>query len=247
MLTVNEPGVRKNSAFRLGKRQTARCLPVKSGPVLRFFRPAAVQTAYVFGLSESDVRITGGTLKNRLVPVVARPGLRPTSSRVREAIFHRLIGRLQGARVWDAFAGSGILALEAWSRGAEVVVCTERDRQAAHQIRKTVGQLGANIDVRSRDARRMSAEDFAVIFADPPYDQAPEPWLRVLAPALAPGGVLVFEHRTGALRRGRHGELQVTWQRRYGDTSVSFLEHSLLPSGNVERADRTPLKPDPVS
>ena len=74
-----------------------------------------------------EVRITGGSLKGRTVKVPGRPGLRPTSARVREAVFHRLQHRLQGADVIDVFGGSGALSLEAWSRGAARVTCIERD------------------------------------------------------------------------------------------------------------------------
>ena len=183
------------------------------------------------------MRITGGRLKNRSVSVVDRPGLRPTSARVREAVFHVLGTRLEGARVWDAFGGSGILSFEAWSRGAQVVVCTERDRRAVRQISATAAGLGAEIDVRARDARRVPERGFDVIFADPPYDDTPARWISVLSSALAPDGVMVFEHRSGKLTRGRHGALRVTWQRKYGDTTVSFLSFNGCDSGDEEGTD----------
>lgn len=171
------------------------------------------------------MRVTGGTLRNRVVRVIDRPGLRPTPARVREAVFHRLRDRLIDARVLDACGGSGILALEAWSRGARAVVCVERDRQACKHIARTVHALGADgISVRGRDARRLKLDPFDVILTDPPYADPAPPWVKSLAPLLKPDGVLVFEHRAGALSRGRHHELEVVWQRRYGDTEVSFLE-----------------------
>lgn len=170
------------------------------------------------------MRITGGTLKNRPVRVPDRKGVRPTPARVREALFHRLLPHLHGARVLDAFGGSGVLALEAWSRGASTVVCVERDKKAARQIIQTVQSLGADgIQVRVRDSRRLKDERFDIVLADPPYADPPGPWLRVLAPLVAPDGVLVFEHRAGTLPRGPHDGLRVTWQRRYGDTELTFL------------------------
>ena len=192
------------------------------------------------------MRITGGTLKNRAVPVLNRPGLRPTSARVREAVFHRLGTRLVGARVWDVFGGSGMLALEAWSRGAEAVICTERDRKASRTISDTVRRLGAGIEVRTGDVRRMKLGTFDVILADPPYEESPASWLRVLSAALEPGGVLVFEHRSGGLARGRHDELRVEWQRRYGDTTVSFLERVPGLLRHEHGADVLELESEPV-
>jgi 16S rRNA (guanine966-N2)-methyltransferase len=186
------------------------------------------------------MRITAGRLKNRTVPVADRPGLRPTSARVREAVFHVLGARLEGARVWDAFGGSGILAFEAWSRGAVVVVCTERDRRAVRQIAASAARLGAAVDVRARDASRVKEGSFDVIFADPPYADDPARWISILASALAPDGLMVFEHRSGKLSRGRHGALRVTWQRKYGDTTVSFLARP-SPESRTEQGTDSPL------
>ena len=177
------------------------------------------------------MRISGGLLKGRSVRVIDRPGLRPTSARVREALFHRLADVVPGARVWDAFGGSGILSLESWSRGASQVVCTELDRRAARQIRSTAMALGAEISVRAGDARRIGTERFDLILADPPYDHPPARWLPVLEEHLIPGGVLVYEHRTGTLDRGRHGGLRVTWQRRYGDSTITMMTPVPVSSG----------------
>lgn len=169
------------------------------------------------------MRITGGTLKGRSVRVPDRPGLRPTSARVREALFHHLSPRLDGARVLDAFGGSGVLSLEAWSRGAGSVICLERDRVAARQVRDTVKALGAEVDVRVRDARRAPDGPFDLILADPPYADPPVPWVRALTPRLDPDGRLVLEHRAGALPAVRIAGVRVCWQRRYGDTELTIF------------------------
>ncbi len=180
------------------------------------------------------MRISGGRLKNRAVKVLDRPGLRPTSSRVREAVFHRIQADLVDATVWDAFGGSGILSFEAWSRGASEVVCTEQDRRAARQITAAARELGAPLQVVQSDARRFKGGLFDVILADPPYADSPSTWLPILSVHLKPYGLLVFEHRTGTLSTGRHAGLRVSWQRRYGDTTVSFLEHAELDSGHKQ-------------
>ncbi len=89
---------------------------------------------------------------------------------------------LTGIRMLDAFAGSGIMALEAWSRGADVVAM-ERDRRAARAIRERAAQIGASIRVVHGDtARRAGAfAPYDLVFADPPYTDAPARWLPLLA------------------------------------------------------------------
>jgi len=183
------------------------------------------------------VRITGGRLKNRSVPVVDRPDLRPTSARVREALFQRLCGCMDDARVLDAFGGSGILSLEAWSRGASEVVCLERDRAAARQIVQTVSSLGAvGVRVVQRDTQRWKGDPFDIILADPPYRDAPERWVNHLQHLLRPGGRLVLEHRTGALVTRRFPGLRLEWQRRYGDTELTFFHREEAPVTDEDSA-----------
>lgn len=165
-------------------------------------------------------------MKGRSVRVPDRAGLRPTSARVREAIFHRLLPRLVDAQVLDVFGGSGVLALEAWSRGAARVVCVERDGVAVRSIRENVEQLGAQVEVKRRDARRLGKDDgrFDIVFADPPYADDPAVWANRLAGLVEPDGILVLEHRAGALRPRTVADLRVSWQRRYGDTEITMFE-----------------------
>jgi len=169
------------------------------------------------------VRIIGGRLKGRSVKVPDRKGLRPTSARVREAVFHRLLTRLEGADVLDVFAGSGVLAFEALSRGAARAVCVERDSVAARTIHDTARGLGVEVEVRRRDARRAGKDQFDVVLADPPYDDDPAVWASRLAKNVRADGVLVMEHRSGALHPRSLRGLSVEWQRRYGDSEVTFL------------------------
>ena len=187
------------------------------------------------------MRITGGRLKNRSVPVVDRPDLRPTSARVREALFQRLCGSIEDARVLDAFGGSGILSLEAWSRGASEVVCLERDRAAARQIVQTVGRLEATgVRVIQRDTQRWKGYPFDIILADPPYRDSPERWVSHLQSLLRPGGQLIVEHRAGALTTRRIPGLRLEWQRRYGDTELTFFEQDELPITDEGSASHRP-------
>ncbi len=169
------------------------------------------------------MRITGGSLKGRSVNVPDRKGLRPTAARVREAVFHRLWPRLEDVEVLDVFAGSGVLAFEALSRGAARVVCIERDVVAARSIENTARILKVQVEVRRRDAKRMGKEQFDVVLADPPYEDDPAVWASRLAKNVRPSGVLVLEHRSGALHPRSLRGLSVEWQRRYGDSEITFL------------------------
>ncbi len=132
------------------------------------------------------MRLTGGRAKGRVLKGRIPAGVRPTSSRVREALFSVLGQDLAGQHVLDAFAGSGLLGLEAWSRGA-VVTAIERDRRHAALARTHAQSLGAEGDGWSivvGDVTRAAARSgpFEGILADPPYADPPERWLAVLAP-----------------------------------------------------------------
>lgn len=182
--------------------------------------------AFAAGGWAPDVRITGGSLKGRSVKVLDRAGLRPTSARVREAVFHRLQHRLHDAHVLDVFGGSGVLSLEAWSRGAARVVCVERDPVAVRGIRENVRKLGADVEVRRADAKHIKdrlSDTFHLVLADPPYADDPAIWAGRLAGMVQPDGLLVLEHRAGGLQPRRIESLTVHWQRRYGDTEVTML------------------------
>ena len=90
-----------------------------------------------------EVRILGGQWKRTPLPVLDRPGLRPTPSRVRETLFNWLGQDLSGWRCVDAFAGSGALGFEAASRGAAEVVMLERDPALVHSLQETARRIGA--------------------------------------------------------------------------------------------------------
>lgn len=154
------------------------------------------------------VRIVGGRWRGTKLAVPDRPGLRPTADRVRETLFNWLLPMLPGARVLDAFAGSGALGLEAVSRGAAEAVLIERDPGLAQALRATVERLGAadRVQVVGDDAlhwlARMpgpaSAPRFDLVFLDPPFagDAQGGLWARAWAaaePWLADDGWLYLE------------------------------------------------------
>ncbi|HUQ52912.1 MAG TPA: 16S rRNA (guanine(966)-N(2))-methyltransferase RsmD [Gammaproteobacteria bacterium] len=121
------------------------------------------------------MRVIGGTFGGRRLRAVEGHGTRPTSDRVREALFSRIEARygLSGSRVLDMFAGTGALAIEALSRGAARAVCIESERRALETLRENVRELAlaGRVRVIGDDFRRVLArlKSFDGVFIDPPY------------------------------------------------------------------------------
>jgi 16S rRNA (guanine(966)-N(2))-methyltransferase RsmD len=135
------------------------------------------------------VRIIAGEFRSRrlLSPPEDSPA-RPVPDRVRESLFSILRGHVEGARVFDGFAGTGSFGLEALSRGAERCLFVERDRDVAHVLKKNIGTLVAEDraevvigDVLGPGALSRCPRPATIIFLDPPYAMAEDPaaWLRV--------------------------------------------------------------------
>jgi 16S rRNA (guanine966-N2)-methyltransferase len=177
------------------------------------------------------MRIIAGIAKGMVLAVPRGDGTRPTSDRVREAIFSSLGERVIDADVLDLYAGTGALGLEAASRGARSVVLVERARQALEAIEKNLAgfakQRGEQpiFEVRRGEVLRELGKlgrQFGLIFADPPYDVDPEPLLVAAVSVVAADGVLVLEtSRRSTLRLG--GLWQAEREAIYGDTRVSYL------------------------
>lgn len=159
--------------------------------------------------------------------------VRPTTDRVREAIFSVLGGRVVGARVLDLFAGTGAMAIEALSRGAGTAVLVESFPPAVEAAKANLAALGAlqasclSMDYR-KALRRLAArgEKFSLVFLDPPYgkgllERAGEEILR--AGVLEPGAVVVAESAAREAAPVPDGWVTVS-EKRYGDTRVSFYE-----------------------
>jgi 16S rRNA (guanine966-N2)-methyltransferase len=146
------------------------------------------------------MRIIAGTLKGRRLDAPTWPGLRPTSDKLRETLFNVLQGRLPGARVLDAFAGSGAVGIEALSRGAAHVVFVEREARARALIAANLARCrvsgGYTIERGSvEDVLSRLEPDYDVVFLDPPYDEADlGPAVTLGVGRLAADGICVLEH-----------------------------------------------------
>lgn len=135
----------------------------------------------------SVLRIIGGEWRGRKIAFPQHPDLRPTGDRVRETLFNWLAPQLAGARCLDLFAGSGILGIEALSRGAAHCDFFDNRPETARNISQQLANLGADsrASVQCSDALALLAQGAApwdIIFIDPPFDSAlGEPSLRALA------------------------------------------------------------------
>lgn len=182
-------------------------------------------------------RIIAGTAGGRRLRTPKGSATRPTTDRVREALFSRveaLLG-LDGARVLDLYAGSGALGLEAASRGAAHVLCVEADRPTARLVRDNVRALGLDqVDVAADQVERVlvrgpAAEPYDLVLADPPYPVGEAPLARVLTSLveqgwLADDAVVVVERSSRSPEPTWPAGLGLLRTRTYGETALHLAE-----------------------
>ncbi|WP_418058388.1 16S rRNA (guanine(966)-N(2))-methyltransferase RsmD [Pimelobacter simplex] len=188
-------------------------------------------------------RIIAGAAGGRRLQTPKGDQTRPTSDRVREALFSAVeawAGSLQGLRVLDLYAGSGALGLEAWSRGAAAVTLVESDRRTADLVRANARSIGCDAaQVLARPvaavlAEAPAGEPYDLVVADPPYpltDEAVAADLAALAAHgwLAPDALVIVERSRRSPAplwpsalvplAGKRG------QRKYGETTLWLAEH----------------------
>ncbi len=179
------------------------------------------------------MRIIAGSLGGRRLRCPPGRGTRPTSDRVREALFSILGPPPDDARVLDLFAGAGTLGLEALSRGAALAVLVERDRTALRCLRENIETLGIKerCQVIVGDGLRELDRDgpaFDWVFLDPPYasDLADQALAKLARGArMRPDAVVVVEHdrRTTPVAPA---PLEKTESRTYGDTTISLYRRA---------------------
>ncbi len=177
-----------------------------------------------------------------LTLAVPRSGTRPTSDRVREAIFSALASRdaIHGARVADLYAGSGALGLEAASRGAASVVLVERATLAVRVCRDNAAKVLHNSEADARPDITVapkavasfldtSTAEWDLVFIDPPYDLDDEELSRgltALAPRLAPGAIVVLERATKSPEPSWPEGISLDRSKNYGDTTLWWASAS---------------------
>ena len=186
------------------------------------------------------MRIIAGEMRSRKLKAPEGMDTRPTADRVKEALFSILGSRVYGARVLDLYGGSGALALEAVSRGADSAVVCDLSAKACAIIQENIDTLGCGEKVRllrMKDTAALSTlqkknDAFDLIFLDPPYRLSTVPVCQMIVECnlLKPDGTIVVEH-------GRETPpdilppLTLTDHREYGAAGVGFYR---LTSGEAE-------------
>jgi 16S rRNA (guanine966-N2)-methyltransferase len=171
------------------------------------------------------MRVVAGAFGGRRLQAPGGRSTRPTSDRVREALFSILGEAVQEARVLDLFAGSGALGIEALSRGAGEAVFVDSDARAVAAVRANLATVGAEAAVHRRDAFAWLASvegTFDLVFADPPYSSAGRTAGRLaelLPPRLTDSSLTVTESDK---RDPLELPLPLVDERTYGDTRIAI-------------------------
>lgn len=179
------------------------------------------------------MRIIAGEWKGRHLKTVKGMQTRPTSDKVKGAIFNILRDKVFDAKVLDLFAGTGNLSLEALSRGAAHADLVDKGSEAVKVIRENLNMLGADKKaiVWQRDVNdflKQGAEDkYDVIFADPPYRQGlADTVLSILCKndLLKQGGVIIVETSSHEMITADISPLVIRLTKEYGDTRIWFIQ-----------------------
>jgi 16S rRNA (guanine966-N2)-methyltransferase len=183
------------------------------------------------------LRVIAGSAGGRRLSAPRGDQIRPTTGRVKEAVFSALTSRerLQGATVLDVYSGTGALAIEALSRSAARAVLVEHDRSALEVLRRNLSVTGTakSASVIASDVETFLAgpppadAPFDLVFCDPPYDIESATLDGVIAPLgrrewTAEDALVVVERPVGAAGPKVEG-LRMTWERAFGDTLMFFL------------------------
>ena len=182
------------------------------------------------------MRIIGGSMRSRTVIAPKGNDTRPTLDRTRESLFNIIAGDCPQARVLDLYAGSGALALESISRGAQSAVVCDCSREAAKAIRQNIEALRVQEQVRflyMQDKQAVAqlareGERFDLVFLDPPYRLSTDPACAQMAEGgiLLPGALVIIEHDAHVTPAPGIGYTMID-QRKYRDTMISFYQYGL--------------------
>lgn len=182
------------------------------------------------------MRIIGGALRGRRLSTTKGGAIRPTTDKVREAVFAILTPCLTEGTVLDLYAGTGSLGIEALSRGMRRAVFIENSPQAIALLKKNIAACALEKQseiIRLPVARGLQIlssrkEAFDLILLDPPYrDRLVEKTLSAISEAgvITPEGVVVAEHSVKEVPAAALGTLRLDDQRHYGQTMISFFTH----------------------
>lgn len=177
------------------------------------------------------MRIISGEHRGRKLLDFEGQAIRPTTDRVKEAMFNLIQEYIPEASVLDLFGGSGALSLEALSRGAKKAICIDKDKRAADIIRKNTQTLNYTdkceiLNTDSMEYLKRCGQQFDIVFLDPPYNKGfIEPILASLIRYDIPGeeGIVVLESDDTDFCRETEG-LTILKQRKYGRTYITVYK-----------------------
>lgn len=177
------------------------------------------------------MRIIAGRFKGRHLASFKADHIRPTTDRVKESIFNKLQGWIDGARVLDLYGGTGNLTCEAVSRGATAVETVELSKKSIVIIRENLKLLGIENEVRVHHEdvlkylKRYEGEPYDIVFADPPFtEKLADATLEALAAsrAIGPDTILMIESSSHETVKEAYVGLERTDERDYGDKRVTY-------------------------
>ncbi|HEY9677159.1 MAG TPA: 16S rRNA (guanine(966)-N(2))-methyltransferase RsmD [Drouetiella sp.] len=176
------------------------------------------------------MRITGGDARGRLVPSPEGLAVRPTGAKIRQAFFNILQTRIEGCDFLDVFAGTGLMGMEALSRGAKSLIFVEAERRMVRSIEDSLKAFGFDGEVICGDYKHVLSTlppmKFDVVFADPPYKtNYPNGVVESvgLHRLLKDDGVLAIETKRDFRFAHKEQPLVLFDRRDYGQTSISFF------------------------
>ena len=198
-------------------------------------QPPRIHKGHKIHTGLGHLRIIGGEWRSRRLSFPDVPGLRPTPDRVRETVFNWLAPYIEGARVLDPFVGSGALYLEALSRGASSGLALDNNSAAVSSLREHLGTLRCSIGKAAKDdalryLETQPAEQFDVIFLDPPFHQ------NLLVPActlleerdwLADNAWIYTESETAPSTLGLPGNWRLHREKKAGQVHYALWERSV--------------------
>lgn len=180
-----------------------------------------------------NIRLISGKFGGRKIQAPDNSRTHPMSERVRNALFNSIGTEIQGAKVLDAFAGTGAVGLEALSRGASSIVFVEKDRVAQKVLVENIQLLGVEDTteiIRASLASWLSTykgDGFDIIFADPPYHNTQFSTVSLLFALLKPGGLMVLSHPGRGEEPTKAGVVVVD-NRSYGNAFLTFYRRDNL-------------------
>ncbi len=180
------------------------------------------------------MRVISGKLKGRRLLSFKANHLRPTTDRVKEVIFNKLMMNINGAEVLDLFAGTGNLSIESYSRGADRIVAVEKSPKSVGIIKANLAELKISDEIKIYPVdvfgflKKTEEKPFDIILVDPPFTQklADKVMTAISESSVClPGAIIVIESTKHETIADCYSQLKLIDQKDYGDKFLSFFKN----------------------